>query len=396
MQQNLAKMGADGLRDAAIFIKRLRSSTGVRAILFFAKSEPRITTTQEDYDKDVHLLNTPGGTVELVTGLMRPHRQSDLITKITRVTPDAHHTEKYFSDFLDEITLSRSDLKQALQRYFGAGCSGKNPKDKMALLFGSGSNGKTVLLESAAHCLGAYAATLDIKFLCSDEAFKSNSGHQDAIAQLAGVRFCSAIESKSGDRMNEGNVKRLTGGDGIPVSRKHEHTFTMYPAFQLFILTNHKPKIAGRDDGIWRRIELLPFDFKIPEERKDLDFKEKLLDADAPYIMAWLIDGCRKWYAGGYGSYQTTSAATKDYKQNEDTIGAFIDDCCTVDPGFSVQAGQLRTAYEKWAKDTGEYIFSGRAWRGALEERGFTRSHGRTGKRWAGLKVNEDENNDFV
>jgi putative DNA primase/helicase len=110
--------------------------------------------------------------------------------------------------------------------------------------------------------------------------------------------------------------------------------------------------------------------------------------------MAWLIDGCRKWYESGYGNYSTVSEATEQYKRDEDVLGNFIHECCTTDQGFAIQANVLRTAFEKWCAENGERVFSGRAWRQALEERGFHREHGRNGKIWKGLtlNINEEEN----
>jgi putative DNA primase/helicase len=386
----MLNMEPDDLRKAAMFVSKIRTTAGINAILFFAASDPRITTTQEDYDANRHLLNTPDGTYELDTGIMREHRREDLITKITRYAPDFKRKPAMFDSFMDKITLERNDLRDALQVYAGSGCSGKYPKDKLALCQGDGSNCKTVFLEAIADTLGDYAARLNIRHLTQDDK-ESPSGHTDEIASIANSRFVISVESQQDRRLNEANVKKYTGGDGIPVSFKHGHTFIMHPAFSLFILTNHKPKVTGRDTGIWRRLAFFPFDYKIPEEDKDLDFKVKLLEADGPCIMAWLIEGCRKWYADGYGNFQTVADATSKYRADEDVLGRFLEERCTTGNGFSVQAKALRTAFEQWCNENGERLFSGRAWRQALEERGFSRTHGMYGKKWSGLMVNEDE-----
>ena len=318
---------------------------------------------------------------------MREHKRSDLLTKVTAYTPDFNHESVLFYDFLDLITLNRDDLKEGLQIYLGSGCSGKYPKDNVGLMQGGGGNGKTVLVEAVAHALGDYAGTLDIKYLTTQDKFTGTSGHTDDIATTSGKRLCVSVESQEGKNFHEGNIKKFTGGDGIPVSFKHGHTFTMHPAFTLVILTNHKPKVTGRDTGIWRRLKYFPFEHSIPDDKKDLDFKAKMLQVDGACIMAWLIDGCKKWYKNGYGSFETIEQATAQYKANEDVLGNFINECCKVDPGFSVQANLLRTEFEKWCNENGEHIFSGRAWRQTLEERGFTRKHGMYGKTWKGLTL---------
>jgi putative DNA primase/helicase len=121
-----------------------------------------------------------------------------------------------------------------------------------------------------------------------------------------------------------------------------------------------------------------------------------MLETDGAYIMHWLLEGCRKWYKEGYGTFETIEQATDQYKNDEDVLGNFINECCKLDKGFSIQANRLRTAFEKWCNENGEHIFSGRAWRQALEERGFARSHGMYGKTWKGLTLMEEYNNDAI
>lgn len=395
IQIKMIDMDVENLKDAANFVKKIRSSSGIRAILFFASADPRVVTSQEDYDKNPHLINTPLGVYEHLTGVLRNHRRDDLMTKVTAYAPDANFKPVYFLDFLNKITLGRKDLQEGLQRYLGSGCSGKYPKDNIGLFQGGGGNGKTVLIESVTDVLGDYSGTLDIKYLTSQDKF-NNSGHNDELASTTGKRLVVSVESQEGKNFHEGNIKKFTGGDGFPVSFKHGHTFTIHPAFTLVILTNHKPKVTGRDKGIWRRLRFFPFEYTIPESEKDLDFKIKMLETDGAYIMHWLLEGCRKWYKEGYGTFETIEQATDQYKNDEDVLGNFINECCKLDKGFSIQANRLRTAFEKWCNENGEHIFSGRAWRQALEERGFARSHGMYGKTWKGLTLMEEYNNDAI
>ncbi len=393
-QTRLVDLDPASLKDAVAFVKRIRSASGVRAILFMASSDPRIVTSQADYDTHEDLLNTPGGTIDLATGNSREHRREDLITMITSYTPDANYIPQYFKTFLDKITISRQDLQSALKRFLGSGCSGRAPKDMVGAHWGEGQNGKTVLVEAVGDVLGDYSASIDIKALSQGE--RQAGGHTDEIAILHGKRYVLSSESNQAIKLDEAKVKKYTGGDRIPVSLKHGRTFFMRPCFTLSILTNHKPRITGRDKGIWRRIRLLPYNYVVPDAEKDLAYKEKMLKADAPYILHWLVEGCREWYADGYGIFETTEAATKEYRMQEDVIGSFIDECCDMAQGYSIPAHKLRAAYEKWAQENGEDVFSGRAWREALEEHGFTRAHGRNGKTWYGITLKGDDDVPFM
>ena len=391
-QSKLSTIQSNSIREAATFVKKLRSSTGVKSILFFASSDPRITTSQEDYDRNPDLLNTPGGTVELESGLLRDHRRGDLLTKITRYAPDWTRKPVIFDTFFSNLTMHRQDLMDAHKRYLGSGCSGKTPKDKLSIHYGDGGNCKTVLLEAVGDCLGSYAASLDIKALTVGE--RGASGHTDEIAALDGIRYVVCAESNQSLKLDEAKVKKYTGGDTIPVSRKHGRTFDMMPAFTLNLLTNHKPRVTGRDVGIWRRATLFPYDYHVPPEEKDLNYKKKMLAADGPCILAWLIDGCRLWYEQGYGKFETVEAATDEYRKEEDIIGTFLDESCELDRHYSVQASTLREAYEAWCRENGEHVFSGRAWGAALREHGFTKRHGMYGKAWEGLQLKNEGKND--
>lgn len=389
VQSRLAEMQPRNLGEAAAFVRKLRSATGIRAALFYASSDPRLTTTADDYDQNPDLLNTPTGTYNLVTGDVHAHRRTDLITKITAYSPDITPSV-YFEKFLDQITLGRDDLKNALWRMCGSGASGRAPKEALIFWIGGGANGKSVLIESIADTLGDYARPIRVDSIL--EA-KRSSGHTDEIASLNRVRLAYSAEMGQASRLDESRAKSLSGGDSQLVSFKGQSSFVMRPCYTLIISSNHKPRIIGTDDGIWRRIRFVPFSYKVPVKERDLNFKAKMLQADAGYILHWIITGCRKWMQSGYGESETIAYATNAYRMGEDTLGRFIEEICYSDTHEDESAGDLRTAFEKWARDNGEHVLSGRAWREALEERGFIRRKSRTGYRWTGIILKERADN---
>lgn len=383
-QAQLAVMGTGSIREAASFVKKIRSSFGIKALLFFAASDPRITTTQEDFDQNPDLLNTPAGTIEFPSGILREHRRADLITRCTRYAPESRPST-YFDELMDKITLDREDLKEGLQRFFGSGCSGRHPKEELGQMHGKGSNCKSVLVEAVGDVLGDYAAAIDIKQLVIGE--REAAGHNDQLATMHGVRYARSSETNETVKLDEAKIKKYTGGDTVPVSFKHGRTFMMRPCFTLAIVTNHRFKISGRDTGIWRRIKLYPFDYQIPDAEKDLQFKSKLLAADGPVILQWLIDGARLWYDSGYGKFETVESATAAYRVEEDVVGRFIDEECTLSESAEVGGSVLSEAFKQWCLENNERFFAGRAWGEALRERGIERVHRRTGKAWRGIAL---------
>ena len=157
-----------------------------------------------------------------------------------------------------------------------------------------------------------------------------------------------------------------------------------------FISTNHRPKITGRDTGVWRRLWFFPFDYTVPEDDRDPRFKDKLLETDGPAILSWIIQGAREWLAEGWGSFPTIEAATAEYREKEDVLGLFVGETCIVGEYQSIKASKLRELYEQWCRENGERPFFGRAWREALEESGFKRIRGNTGYRWHGIGVDDE------
>ncbi|MCW1002714.1 hypothetical protein OJ603_10885, partial [Streptococcus anginosus] len=72
------------------------------------------------------------------------------------------------------------------------------------------------------------------------------------IARLEGSRMVISSEANEGNRLDEGLVKQLTGGDSIVARHLYGSEFEYTPTFKIFMATNHKPLIRGTDDGIWR------------------------------------------------------------------------------------------------------------------------------------------------
>jgi hypothetical protein len=150
----------------------------------------------------------------------------------------------------------------------------------------------------------------------------------------------------------EGLIKQLTGGDRLKARRMRQDFYEFEPVFKLFLLANHRPIVRGTDHAIWRRIKLLPFNQVITADEKDPCLREKL-NAEAPGILNWMIEGCLAWQASGMGEPEAVSAATSAYRTDSDPLASFITEACVFGEEYKTQSSVLYNGYKDWAFNQG-------------------------------------------
>jgi putative DNA primase/helicase len=203
------------------------------------------------------------------------------------------------------------------------------------------------------------------------------------------MRFVSAIETSEGRALAESFVKAVTGGDRISARFLYTEFFEFEPAFKLWLGTNHKPVIKGADEGIWRRVRLVPFDQRFEGEHCDPNLRGKL-EAELPGILAWAVRGCLEWQQRGLKPPASVTGATLVYRSEMDTFAGFLEEQCVIEPQASVPASELYSAYRSWAESAGEKPLSQKWLSIRLTERGFKNVRQSGGRKcWVGLRVND-------
>lgn len=355
----------------------------LKAMLELARSEPGIAVDIDDLDTDKHLFNCTNGITDLRAGQLLAHDPKYLITKIAGgpFVPDAQAPR--WQAFLERV-LPDADLREFFQRLAGYCATGEVSEHKLFMAHGGGANGKTVALETWRRALGDYGDQAEPDLLMA-----RRDAHPTGIAKLAGKRLVLAAESDDGRRLAEAAVKRLTGGDRITARFMNHDFFEFDPTHKIVMATNHKPTVRGTDNGIWRRLRLIPFTVTIPAEEQDQRLMDKLSN-ECDGILRWIIEGASKWYSDGLTEPAAVIQATADYRTENDTIGAFLVDCCdAADRTALVAAAELRDEYERWCEDRGEEAKSPKLFGAALTERGFDRMKYGKGRRyhWVGLRI---------
>jgi putative DNA primase/helicase len=281
-----------------------------------------------------------------------PHAREQLQSKCMAVAYDPDADCPGFDRFLAEVQPD-PDMRSFLQRWFGLNMTGL-PVQKLLFQHGSGANGKSVLADLMARMLGDYAASIRIESLTGTARRGGGDATPDLIP-LIGARMARTSEPDQGTRLQEGLIKELTGGEPVLVRALHSDFVEIRPIFKLTMSGNHRPEIRGTDDGIWRRVMLVPWEVTIPEARRNPNLVEDLMQ-EAPGILNWMIRGLMAYLEFGLSPPDSVTSATEEYRQESDPLGQFLDWCCvmTGNPADTIFAEDLGHAFAFYMIERGE------------------------------------------
>lgn len=346
------------------------SRNKITAMVGLAQSDRRLAVPVTALDAAPRHLNTPGGIVSLTDGTITPSDPALLHTRSTSVAPDPSLPTPRWNAFLADTFGSDPDMIGFVQRLSGYSASADTGTHVFPFLHGPGGNGKSVLMDVLRHLLGDYAAPAPAGFL-----MVGRQEHSEELARLQGLRMVVASEINPDARFDEAKLKELTGGDTLTARYMHQSFFSFEPTHHLWLMGNHQPRVKSGGDSFWRRLRLLPFQYKVPEAKKIEGLADLLLAEEGPGILAWIIRGAIDHFARGLREPESVKAATAAYAAEEDHIGRFLEDCCTRGPAVQVrtETGRVRAAYESWCHHEGEQPMDARTFGRELKSRGIAR-----------------------
>jgi len=357
----------DDKKRAAIASWAKASESHSRINAMVALSQSALPIDHTAFDRDPWLLNCQNGTVDLRSGILRPHQANDWITRQVPVAYDKTATCPTWYAFLTSVLPNNAEMIAFLQRVAGYSATGSVREQCLFFLHGSGSNGKSTFLRTVQTVLGAYAMQAKSELLLA----KRDADHPTEVADLFSKRLVVTIEVEDGRRFAEALLKQLTGGDKIRARRMREDHWEFDPTHKILLAANHRPVIRGTDHAIWRRIHLIPFEVKIPDEAQDKNLPDKL-QAELPGILSWLVAGCLDWQRGGLRVPDAVRDATENYRAQMDVVAQHLADCCECGPTFTERAGDLYRSYNAYCEANGEKtVLSQRRYGESLTERGF-------------------------
>ena len=351
------------------------------------EARPMIQIEQRVLDADEFLLNLPSGTCDLRTGAVREHNAQDYITKQTAVDPSGDGMDVW-EDALRTFFQGDADLIRYVQEIVGLAAIGKVYIEALVIAYGEGRNGKSTFWNTIARVLGTYSGNMSADTLTV--GCKRNV--KPELAEAKGKRMIIAAELEEGMRLNTSNVKQLCSTDEIYAEKKYKAPFSYVPTHTLVLYTNHLPRVGAIDQGTWRRLIVIPFNAKIEGKADIKNYSDFLFKTAGGAVLQWIIEGAKRVIASDYKIVQpkVVQDAIQKYKENNDWLAHFLDDCCEVGDDFEAKSGEFYNAYRSYCLQMGEYTRSTTDFYSALESTGVVRKRTRTGVIIYGLKLKSE------
>lgn len=342
------------IRDSGVQKKALTAAVGagnvqrIEALVKIAKHDPEIIGTPELFDTDPWLLGVTNGVVELRTGKHRPAQQNDFVLRKMNVAFDAGATCPDW-EISTRTALPDDDVRAFVQRAVGYTLVGTPAEQIVLFMFGSGKNGKSTFSETILKLFGDYGHKAPAKLFLHDRFGKDPEG---AIAQLQGRRFVIGSEVPEDAQLAESRIKDLAGDDTLSGRLLFNDDITFTPTHTLWFYGNVRPTVSATDEGLWRRLLLVPFTAYIDEAVRDTAILAKLA-GQGPGILNWMLQGCAEWQKRGLGAPEAVKMATADYRESEDDLGQFLDLHCKRSASVSIPKAHLYSAFKAWMLSQG-------------------------------------------
>lgn len=275
-----------------------------------------------------------------------------------------------------------------VQQIVGLSAIGKVYVEALVIAYGEGSNGKSTFWNTIARILGSYSGTISADALTV--GCKRNV--KPEMAELKGKRLVIAAELEEGMRLNTSIVKQLCSTDEVTAEKKYKDPFKYVPTHTLVLYTNHLPKVGANDDGIWRRLIVIPFNAKITGKSDIKNYSDHLAENAGGAVLSWIIEGAMKAIKNNYKMKipKVVEDAINKYRENNDWLSSFVEECCEVDSTYTQKSGEFYQEYRLYCARTGEYTRSTTDFYTALENAGFEKKKTKVGAVIRGIRLKSD------
>ena len=393
--RNIYREAADELDDDVRkeIVKHARATerqVRIEAMIKSAESEPGVAVNLADLDANHWLLNVNNGTIDLRTGVLKPHDRADLITEILPIDYDAGAVSNEWDTFLQQIFNGNLELIAYIQRALGYSITGDQSEQAFFFCYGSGFNGKSTLLNACRLVVGNYSTQIPPTAFMIDKS--KRGGPDEAIASLKNKRLVCSTELEDGQRLSVSLVKRMTGGEPLWCEHKFERGYNFQPTHKLWLSGNHEPVITDTTNSIWNRLKKIPFTIEIPEADRRKGYAEYLAGTHSAVILAWLVRGCVEWReTGSLGEPKVVKQAVAEYRNQQDILFDFLIERCIFQKAATIDQKALYADYKQWAEANDINAIGKLTFRSRVLEKGvFSAIGNKNIKIWRGIRLRVD------
>jgi len=333
-------------------------------------------------------LGVENGVINLITRTLLPAGYRVLSPFRAAVRYDSNARAPLFEKTISEIFEEDEEMVAFMYRAMGYMLLGK-PNAQIFLIFlgESGSNGKSVVTEILSSILGEYAMVLPTTAIMTKSHV--SDGATPTLARLQHKRLAVVSEPNQKHELDSGAIKQMTGDRRINARENYGPPKDILLEFVLLMVTNRLPSVKADDNGLWRRIQIVPFNRKFGPDEIDPDLIEKLR-TEAPGILNLLLDGAADYLRAGLQIPAKIKALNQRQRREVDPVEVFLDEVMVRDPDEKVQLKVIYQHYEPWAKANPQFNRLTKQDLGKkLVEKGFRKETRSNLAHFAGLKLIE-------
>ena len=372
--------------------------------LFFDKN------FMDKLDSNPYLLCFNNFVIDFKNKIHRKGQPDDYISKSTNIDYCPLNKNKNkdvvneINNFISEL-FPNEELCKYMWEHLASILVGTNENQTFNIYTGTGRNGKSKLVDLMSKCLGDYKGTVPITLITQKR--NSIGSTSSEIVQLMGTRYAVMQEPSKGDKINEGIMKEITGGDPIQGRALFKDNVTFVPQFKLVVCTNTLFDIKSNDDGTWRRIRVCDFmskflenpymdEEKFPKENYPYQYKidkniDQKFDIWAPVLMSMLVDISYK-NQGNVSDCKIVMGSSDQYREGQDYLTEFIKDKIKKEIGGKVKITELQEEFKIWYNTN-----YGRSVPKAKELKEFMESkYGKYKNGWNNIAIIYDDDDDEI
>ena len=359
-------------------------------------------------DQNPYLLCFNNYIIDFKNKVHRQGQPDDYISKSTNI--DYTPLEKISdTESIDEVRLfmeqlfPNEELRNYMWEHLASTLIGNNDNQTFNIYTGSGRNGKSKLVDLMSKLLGDYKATVPVTLVTQKRNQIGSTSSE--VVQLMGVRYAVMQEPSKDDRINEGIMKEITGGDPIQGRALFKEAVTFIPQFKLVVCTNTLFDIKSNDDGTWRRIRVCDFMSKFLEKpyededrfpKSDYPFQypiDKRIDEKftrwAPVLASILVDITYK-KLGVVKDCNIVLGSSDQYREGQDYLAEFCKEKVKKVPNGKIKKTELWTEFKQWYT-----INYGKTLPKAKELNDFMdKRYGKYKGKWSNVMINYDDDED--